>query len=552
MTTKSILINYAGYPASARSLVLDNGLANLAASLINKGHKTVIFDYATVNIIDKLFPHEHRDKLLILTRRIVSALRQNCNPDLADLKNFRNLDICIDQLQEQKVKEIAVEISEYVKAHDVDFVGLKLWLGDGFRGSITIAKQLKKENPDLLIFAGGPHVDFFGEMIFDVCDVFDVLVYGEGEETISMLADYAHGKRKLENIPNLIYKKNGRSVTNPIKRVADLNNIPSPVYDEDVYLAMRGDQKIKMAFIDESRGCPFSCSFCAHPLKSGKKRRTMNPEKVIDRMEEMDKKYGIRNFKFAGSNPPPNLKKSIAKEILRRGVKVTYTTFAHVGGAPDEDFQLIKDSGCYSVFFGIESGSQEILDRSINKRVKVNEIKRAIKAAKMAGLHVVASVIIPAPHETEKTKQETLSLLLEVKPDSVVVCFPSVLLGTDWEKNSKRYGFDLDDRNGLFKKIMQYKMKTFYPPSLWEPFPEYKLNNKSFKELTKETTDFIYTLESSGLLTRLTDDQMFIAKYSGMTPKQFRDKTNRYLSTGDYHKMAGLVAKINEKMCFHE
>ena len=254
--TRSLLINYSGYPAVIRSLALDNGLANLAGSLIQKGHQTTILDYATVDTIRRLFPHEYSDELNSLTRKIISSLEQGLPPQRDDLNSFRDLDDRINELQKEKVQQIAREISEYVKAHKVDFVGLKLWSGDGFAGSITIAEKLKQDNPRLPVFAGGPHVDSFKENIFDVCALFDALVYGEGEETITMLADYVSGKRKLQDIPNLIYKNNGRIITTSIKRISSLDSLPFPVYDEDVYLAMNGNQKIKMVFIDESRGCP--------------------------------------------------------------------------------------------------------------------------------------------------------------------------------------------------------------------------------------------------------------------------------------------------------
>jgi len=415
------LINYSGYPAVIRSLALDNGLANLAGSLIQKGHQTTILDYATVDTIKRLFPHEYSDELRYLTRKIIASLEMGLSPQKTDLNAFRELDSRIDELQKKKVRQIAREISEYAKAYEADFVGLKLWSGDGFEGSMTIAEQLKQDNPGLPVFAGGPHVDSFRENIFDVCDLFDALVYGEGEETITMLADYVSDKKRLEDVPNLIYKNNGRIITTPIRRIENLDSLCSPVYDKDVYLAMKGNRKIKMAFIDESRGCPNHCSYCIHPIKSGNKWRERTQEAVVEQMEEMNRKYGFTAFKFAGSNPPPPLKKGIANEILDRGLKLAYCAFGHITDGMVVDFDLLRKSGCYSLFLGIESGSQRILDESMNKGIRISQIAKTIAACKQAGLYVVGSVIIPAPHETEETKRESLDLLLMLRPDSVVV-----------------------------------------------------------------------------------------------------------------------------------
>ncbi|NIM02934.1 radical SAM protein [bacterium] len=546
--TRSLLINYSGYPAVMRSLALDNGLANLAGSLIDKGHETTILDYATVDTIKRLFPHEYSDQLSYLTRKIICSLELGFPPQKSDLKDFQELDRQINELQKKKVQQIAREISQYAKAHKVDFVGLKLWSGDGFEGSITIAEKLKQDNPGLPIFAGGPHVDSFKENIFDVCNIFDALVYGEGEETITMLADYVSGKRRLEDIPNLIYKNNGRIISTPIRRIKNLDSLTFPVYDEDVYLAMKGNQKIKMVFIDESRGCPNHCSYCIHPIKSGNRWRERTPEAVVKQMEQMNRKYGFTTFRFAGSNPPPFLKRRIANEILNRGLKVTYSAFGHIKDGLIVDFRLLRKSGCYSLFFGIESGSQKILDQSMNKGVKIDEITETIDACKRAGLYVVGSVIIPAPHETEETKKESFDLLLRMRPDSVVVWFPALMLGTDWEKNSQKYGFDIPDHKSYLKEAMVYKIKSFYPPSLWGSSSEYNLNGKSFKEITKETGNFICLLEKSKILTQVTSETALIAKYATMSPRDFRDKARKYLFSGDHRSIEELVSKINQEI----
>jgi len=540
------LINYSGYPAVIRSLALDNGLANLAGSLIQRGHQTTILDYATVDTIRRLFPHEYSDELSYLTRKIICSLELGFLPQRDDLNGFRELDTRINELQKEKMQQIAREISKYAKAHKVDFVGLKLWSGDGFEGSITIAEKLKQDNPKLPVFAGGPHVDSFKENIFDVCDIFDALVYGEGEETITMLADYVSGKRKLEDIPNLIYKKNGRIVTTPVRRINNLDSLSSPVYDQDVYLAMKGNQKIKMVFIDESRGCPNHCSYCIHPIKSGNRWRERTPQAVVEQMEEMNRKYGFTAFRFAGSNPPPFLKRRIANEILNRGLKVTYSAFGHIRDGLVVDFKLLRKSGCYSLFFGIESGSQRILDESMNKGIRIGQITKTIRACKQAGLYVVGSVIIPAPQETEETKKESFDLLLRMKPDSVVIWFPALMLGTDWEKNSQKYGFNIPNRKNYLKEAMLYKIKSFYPPSLWESSSEYNLNGKSFKEITKETGKFIRLLEKNKILTQVTSETALIARYARVSPRECRDKVRKYLSRGDYKSIGELVSKVNQ------
>ncbi|MBW2966134.1 cobalamin-dependent protein, partial [Candidatus Woesearchaeota archaeon] len=250
---KGVLINYGGYPNTPSALMPDNGLANLAGSLIREGHEAIILDYNTVDSIRRLFPQNREG----------------------------NLDERIKQAQKQDVADVANNISNLIEKENIAFIGFKLVMGTGFESSIEIAEKVKEDNPEIPIFAGGPHIDWFRERICEVTDVFVALAYGEGEETIVRLAEYVERKRELNEIPNLIYKENGDIKITPIKRIDDLNSLAFPIYDEDVYLAMKGDNKIKIIVIDESRGCPNRCNFCIHPIKSGNKRRIKDPSKLV-------------------------------------------------------------------------------------------------------------------------------------------------------------------------------------------------------------------------------------------------------------------------------
>jgi len=549
MSTKSLLINYAGYPESPRMLVPDNGLASLAGALVEKGHKTIILDYATVDIIEKLFPFEYKDQLRLIICRIMNNLKQHLPPEAKDLDMFHKIDCEIDQLQRKKVQQVANEISKMVKKHNIDFIGMKLWIGDGFDGSITIAKQLKKDYPNLPIFAGGPHVDWFGEKILEECDAFDVLVYGEGEEVINMLADYVLGKNKLEETPNLIYRRNGNFITTPRKIIDNLNKLPLPVYDKEVYPTMDGNQKLKMIITDESRGCPNNCNFCLHPIKSGNRWKIKSPEVAVDEMERIISKYHTDIFRFAGSNTPKSLAVGIANEILKRKLKVEYVSFATLSSnISTEELQLLKESGCFSLWFGIESGSKKILDEVMNKKIEIEQARNRLISSKKAGIYTTGSIIIPAPNETEQTKQETLKFLLETNPDSVLVDPPVLIPGTKWTMDCKKYNIEILDPNRYIKELMSYKMKIIYPPSLWASLPYFRINDKTDKQIIKETSVFSQLLEKNSILTQVTSDTALIAKYAGMTQREFRDKSREYFSTGNYKEIKKLISKINENI----
>lgn len=544
MATKSLLISYAGYPLSPTSFLPDNGLANLASALIGRGHTTRILDFNTPQLVKRLYPSS-------FSQSIKPVMEKFMNGETLSLREILKLWVMEKKLhryQDMQASLIGKELVQTVEKEGADFVGLKLWNGDGFTGSLRIAHELKNAYPKLPLFAGGPHVDIFREHIYTATRDFDALVYGEGEETIVMLAQYVEGKRKLQDIPNLIFKKGGRTVTTVMRRIEDLDTLPYPIYDEGIYPAMGGNEKMKMIVLDESRGCNNSCYFCIHPLKSGR-LRVKTAQRVVDEMIAIKDKYGIAVFRYAGSNTPLKLMDGVAREILKRQLKVEYTTFGHVREASLEVFKLLKSSGCFGLFFGIESGSQRILDKGMNKSVKVEQIKKAILYAKEAGLFTAGSIIFPAPGETKATQQQTLNLLSEARPDSAPIQFPLVAPGTEWFSKPETFGFQLN-KNTFHQKAMNYKIKFMFPPRFWKPFP-YKVNGKRFKKYAQELEEFMEKVEELGITTTISDEMALLAKYAGVTPREFRDLNRLQFLTGDYEGIKKLVEKINNNIHFN-
>jgi radical SAM superfamily enzyme YgiQ (UPF0313 family) len=541
-----MLVSYVGYPNEAFNLIPDNGLANLASCLLGAGHQTMIWDCSTIGTMRELFPYHEKEELGRLVNSVMSAVRRGDQPDEAHLEAYYALEDRIDSFQAGKVRELGRRMAEHVRRSRLDFVGFKLWTGAGLVGSIILAEEIKKANPTVEVFGGGPHVDWFMERTFDVAGDFDVLAYGEGEEAIVHLAEYAEGKRRLGDVANAIYRdRNGRPVINPQSRVKDMDSIPLPCYSEDVYPAMKGNEKIRVVLLDESRGCPNDCHFCIHPLKSGRHRRPASATVFVDRLQQLMEAYGFCAFRFAGSNPPVGLRNDIAAEIVRRDMKVSFSGFAHVRGSQAIDFGLLKEAGCRALAFGVESGSQEILDASMNKHVKVESIRRTLLSCRNAGIAVVVTVIVPAPHETEGTKEETYRLLCETKPDMTTVSYPIMMLGTAWDRDKARFGFDVKDAEKLYHDIMTYRVNVLAPAVLWRPLDGYGLNGKSFRELGLETAAFVQRLKQAGLATQAFDHVFLISEFADMSPAQFGPLAARLMTGGEADEMEALVARIN-------
>ncbi|MCD6359534.1 MAG: hypothetical protein J7M38_01635, partial [Armatimonadetes bacterium] len=204
----ALLISYGGYPATPSSLTPDNGLANLAGSLVEIGYEPHIRDFVTVSFMRRMFPQELTDMLREHAAELMSGATGAPSPE--QIEQLRRLDAAVEAHQAAQLQLIADEVVDEVRRLQPDFVGMKLWNGDGFTGSVFIAERLRREFPDLPIHAGGPQCSWFGEVIYRRTDVFTSLTHGEGEEVIKALAEHAQGRRALADIPGVIYRENGR------------------------------------------------------------------------------------------------------------------------------------------------------------------------------------------------------------------------------------------------------------------------------------------------------------------------------------------------------
>lgn len=527
--TSSLLISYVGCPNGLVNLYPDNGLANLAACLIKNGHKTKILDFGTVETMRLMVP--------CIISKWLKKVYINKENFWGKIQLFF-INKVLNIFRKRFENKIAVDILNIIKNGKIDFVGFKLFTGHGFRASVLITTKLKHRYPNLKIFAGGPAIDLCGEYIYNEFADCDALVYGEGEETIVMLAEFVLGKCRLEEIPNLIFKREGKIITTPPKRVANLDDLPYPLYDGDVYLSMRGNQKAKVIVFDESRGCPYKCAFCYHPGKSGTFTRIKTAKRIVDEMEFMIKKFRINFFRFAGSNPPFKLTENIAEEIIKRGLRVSYLFMARANFANEAIFRKLKRSGTSMVLFGIESGSQYLLGK-INKNYTVEQIKTTVKAAKRAGLFVIGSFIFPLPFENNSTKDETICLIRELNFDSCFINPPAVQRGSEWSKNPNKYNIEITGTPAEFAKFWMHCDPIDYG------FLLYKIDGKNVRQLVKENDNFIKILVKEGLFRLAGEAETLLSQKIGMSPEEFSHLIYPVFFARDYMAVSKLLEELN-------
>ena len=541
-----LLVNYAGYPFAPNSLMPDNGLANLAGIILESGGEVEILDYGTVSTVARMTSPalEHQ-----LTRAWNTLKAPNQGPllmlrKLATVARLPGAERERQRLQARLVNEIGTELIDKIKRNNIQAIGFKLWNGDGLSCSASLAERIRKECPDIKIFGGGPHVDLFLERILRHYPFFDALIYGEGEDTLRHLVASGSSAQSYPSIPNLIYPDGSDLRLTDEKMVEDLDKLPMPVYDPAIYPAMAGDEKIKIIVIDESRGCRNHCAFCIHPVKSHNSVRMKSISRLIQEVRHLENKWGIHTFRFAGSCTPYTLLNSCAEEVIKESLYLQYSSFAHIHHSKEADFELIRRSGCVALFFGIESGCQQILDR-LEKRITTTEITEAIQNANQAGLFTVGSLIFPAPGDTPETAAETIRLVKELHLGSITLQPPIVIPRTRWFENPGSYGFGIPDVEQYLTTGMTWKVKLQLPPRFWDALP-ITLDGRSYRKMLKRTAAFAKQLVPLKIPTSISDENYLMSRLAGLDPVTFRDHSLAAFYSGNTTVLRNLVQTINQ------
>jgi anaerobic magnesium-protoporphyrin IX monomethyl ester cyclase len=308
------------------------------------------------------------------------------------------LDLLISEPRQDKVEQAMAQAAP-------DLVGITS-VSMTFPIAARIASWVRKARPEAVVALGGPHVSFVPERSLRECPEADIVVRGEAEQTVAELAEALERGSDLLQVSGLTFRRDGNFLsTGPRPLVQDLDQLPAPAWDL-LPLARYRVLQGKVGVLS-SRGCPYGCIFCVGQRMVGRKGRFRRPEKVVDEMEWLAR----RGFSSVGIDDDLfTLKKShameVCQEIRSRNLPITWHAFARVDTVSPEVLGAMSDAGCTDLLYGVESGSQEVLDR-IGKGITLEQVARAVKMGQEAGLRIFASFILGLPGETKESLKTT-------------------------------------------------------------------------------------------------------------------------------------------------
>src|SRR3989344_1539554 len=335
------------------------------------------------------------------------------------------------------------EILRQAKIFQPDLIGI---------GSVTqrygVAQELiafLRQEGLAPIVIGGNHATRVKEKILQDIDV-DYVMFGEAEFTLLDLVDALERKKPLGGIKGWIYRENDGSIkiNPPREPLQNLDTIPFPArhllpHLTTHYRNATRYKRLPMTHMVTSRGCLYRCSFCDHDRNV----RYFSPGYVASEFEQLQEKWGIREIHFWDEifMMTPKRAKELCQEFKARRLDITWSAYARLDiiARNPELVPLIKESGCWELAVGIESGNQEVLN-FIKKDLTLAQIRQGISLLRKNKIFVRGLFMLGHPTETRKSMQETINFAKSLPLNSVQFNLNVPLPGTEQYPLAEQYG----------------------------------------------------------------------------------------------------------------
>ncbi|MBU1997903.1 MAG: B12-binding domain-containing radical SAM protein, partial [Candidatus Omnitrophica bacterium] len=276
----------------------------------------------------------------------------------------------------------------------------------------------------------------------------DVVVHGEGEDTLRDLVPALLSNQKLDPIKGISFQKNGMVIkTEGRPLINDLDRLPYPdwnIFNYRKYGLLPFVTMSKPALtIEGSRGCPHNCSFCSLGYM-GKKYRVRSVQSIADEFEYTCDYYGAKQIAFADAMFPLTEKHGLefCAEIMRRKLekKCIWVTETRVDIITQPLLKAMKEAGCRRLLFGIESGVQTVLD-GVKKNQNIEKIVKTIKICKQIGVQTCGFFILGLPGEDKSATEETIKFALKLPLDlakfNITIPYPGCAIYQEAEQKGK-------------------------------------------------------------------------------------------------------------------
>jgi radical SAM superfamily enzyme YgiQ (UPF0313 family) len=351
----------------------------------------------------------------------------------------------------------AETIAERIAKWNPDVVALEIPFSGWSRTAFEVAATVKKSNKKIFVVLFGLHPSSRPLECLQETDV-DFVVVGEPEKTISELISALEQERDFKAIDGLGFREKDKpTLTGKRVVIDDLDTLPFParhllpmhVYAKAVKQnPLRGEISKPYTIIITSRGCPYNCVFCSSCVVWGKKWRPRSAKNVVDEVEQVVKKFGIKQIDFSDDNMTLDRQRmmEICDLIVKRDIKVEWFTPNGIrADSLDEELLCkMKKAGCKKIRIAPESGVQRIVNEIIKKNQDLKTVEKAVVLCKKVGIRVGCFFVIGLIGETKQDIEETINFAYKLRSlgaDTFIFSIAMPLYGTAFYEHAKQKGF---------------------------------------------------------------------------------------------------------------
>jgi anaerobic magnesium-protoporphyrin IX monomethyl ester cyclase len=312
---------------------------------------------------------------------------------------------------------------------------------------VETAKAVKEAKPDCTVVVGGWHASYLPETLLSHPEI-DYVIIGEGERAITQLATAlaADNQEQASTVAGVACRGKNGNIVNPPKFIENMDEIPYParhllpleLYDRTIeFLDAKPADVMSI-----SRGCVFNCGFCETRKLWGNICRGFSPQRVIGEIEDLQAKYGTKGIYFINDNFTLRKEKTkeLCKLMIEKKLDLEWVCDTRVDLVDEELLELMSKAGCKVIWFGVESGSEKVLQR-IGRNTKPEQVEAAFKLCKKHSIKTACSFMIGLPDETLVDMEISLKFAKKIDPDfcmfNIFIAYPDSKLYNEMLQSGK-------------------------------------------------------------------------------------------------------------------
>ena len=373
----------------------------------------------TVNAVR---PTTRLRQLINRTDRVLSVL----HPPNAACARIMEKAGCEVQIVDSPVENLDLDqVMERVAMFKPDWVGVAALTSLAEKTKV-LCRTIRAKYPHIKIFVGGPHPTVRPEEVSEETGA-DVVITDEAENVIlDMVKDFdSFAAKKIVHAGKV---KNMDDLPMPARHLIDLKK----------YTALPNNYKVtpNSIHVVTSRGCPYPCTFC-FDANSGHRQRSV--PHVLAELKMLKEKYGAREIAFWDDTFTVNRKwvMEFCDAMIREKMGLAWGCYSRLNLVDKELLAKMKEAGCWTLFFGIESGNQELLD-NIKKLMTVEQMTEKVRLVQSFGIEIRGSFMVGMPGETPEMGRKTIQYAIDLNPDyaqfSLTTPYPGTGLYAEVEK----------------------------------------------------------------------------------------------------------------------